>query len=200
MLLRAGLCPRCKRPLTDGYAECDVCLAKSRERTAGLIAKRREAGQCVKCGADGYKYLCAPCREDKNARNRKRREILRRRGYCQSCAQGPAVPERTQCAKCLERHANRYREERKDPNLIAEARARSKAHRNKRIAEGKCYRCGTPKLYKKLKTCEGCTEKHRVRNKIQAAKKNSERKFENTWAQKDKKKKKKKPTPTESHS
>lgn len=189
--LRLGLCPRCKGKLYDGKSECPSCLEKSRARSAARVQRHKAEGKCIRCGKDGGYRLCDTCGADKNETDRQRREVLKLRGICMTCGVRQAIPDRTQCPECLEAKAEHYAEERKDPEVVAASRKRSSEHRAKRIANGQCYRCGSPTLFRGLKTCKDCTEKHRLKNRMRKFAKKMVRRTEKFWAAKDRFKKKK---------
>ena len=189
LLLKQGLCPRCKGRLADGKTECPSCLERSRKRSADRTARLKAGGKCIRCGKDGGYRLCDVCRLDKNETDRRRRLVLKTRGICTTCGKRQALPEKTLCPECLESKADRYVISRGDPEVIAASKKRSLAHRAKRIANGQCYRCGSPKLYRKLKTCKACTEKHRIRNRIRKSTKKMDKRAEKFWARKDRFKK-----------
>ncbi len=105
-----GLCPLCgQRPPLPNRKHCAVCTRRRRE----LIAWRRSAGKCSRCGMfpPVRSGECERCRERSKLQARARVQRYRLTGRC-PCGR-PVVLDAARCAICLEggrRRRQRFRE------------------------------------------------------------------------------------------
>lgn len=159
-------------------------MAQSDSKKA-LLARRREAGQCVQCGVDaGGKSKCGPCAQ-KNAECRKVRSQKRREaGLCPNCKQ-PAKPGCYLCQDCITKASkcglDHYYRNKAAGNCrycgkdsggksrcaeCQEKYATSQQKNYKRLkAEGRCTECRNPNDSPDHVFCTSCREKKRDINK-----------------------------------
>lgn len=144
--LGIGKCPRCggRNKVEPGRASCRECALKQADKRQELRNRRRDAGQCTRCGKtlpEGSEFLqCEDCRiyiGSFRKFNKRRYEGMKAAGRCVKCGDW-AEPGRTMCRKCLDDHkayeqsyGEAYREKK---------RARREAYK----AVGLCIDCGAP--------------------------------------------------------
>lgn len=154
-ILKNKVCPFCKaNDIESGYRSCASCREVLRERKRRFVASNRANGLCP-CGntrREGRK-LCAECSTNLRLRARN----LRDSGRC-SCGK-PAAAGKRSCGGCLSRrlvHERKKRaaavvsdscriclKERQPGRLICDrCRQMRNAAYARRIARGKCGRCG----------------------------------------------------------
>lgn len=129
-------------------------IASDRVYARALYLSLVKRGICTSCGhepaRDGVK-TCQSC-SDKCVkvhaiRHKKLNKISAFLGKCQVCRDRDAMPKRKWCGTCSEWHSERK------AAMIA-----------KRVAEGRCTRCGKAREGEGRMTCESCREKERVRS------------------------------------
>lgn len=145
--LSRGLCPRCggKNPVVKGRVLCWDCQEKHDEWQKEARARWKEQGLCTRCGKerDGEWKMCPECRayladlRHENAKvAKRRRDMLRLKGFCTRCGNTWAEAGHSMCKKCLEKH-------RKESNT-PEQRQKANERRQARKEAGLCIDCGKP--------------------------------------------------------
>lgn len=106
--IKAGLCAKCgKNEPREGNLTCDICLNKQKEQ----VESCKKAGLCRLCKAptvDG-KTLCELCFKHIYAKQKAKRDEVRKNGICTKCLKYPVVIGRKQCKRCLEKQRERRR-------------------------------------------------------------------------------------------
>jgi recombinational DNA repair protein RecR len=81
-------------------------ILTDRAQKRRLYAKRKAAGQCVKCGKAGQPLYCPACRDKKRASSAKylarMREVWKALGICLICGKAQAIDGQTKCGYCAE--------------------------------------------------------------------------------------------------
>ena len=136
----------CGAPLDSAvWKSCSACRKAARGKMARRAARRREAGECIRCGGppeEGF-AACGRCRRAVCRSVLRIQRAHRKAGKCK-CGR-PALPNRAHCPRC------------KDRAVAREKRRREKQRRNREA--GTCG-CGAP-LTPGKKTCKTCREANR---------------------------------------
>lgn len=133
----------------------------------------------MKCGQPSTGARCEQCNREHSACNQARRASLLAAGLCENCGKRPRLFEKRRCEECNDKKRAKDRERYAlDHERQAAQRARAKRHREERIANGLCYRCGDDKLVPGLKICAECQEKQQVRERIRRAHARTKRELE----------------------
>jgi hypothetical protein len=94
-------------------------ILTDRAQKRRLYAKRKAAGQCVKCGTPCAALYCDPCRGKKRAASAKYlarvRPIWKALGVCVICGKAEAIDGQTKCGYCAENGEENNRRYRKMP-------------------------------------------------------------------------------------
>ena len=137
--------------LPYGGANADAKRRAARTRSKKRQKARLDAGLCIRCGhnppADGG-ITCAPCRDKRQAAERRQYRERRAAALCVRCG-GATIDGLSRCAPCAAIEDARHSPERKNAQsrkLYAERRAR-----------GLCTSCGAPS--QGASRCAPCAEK-----------------------------------------
>ena len=134
-----------------GGANPETKRRASRARHKRLRKAWHEAGLCVRCGkppaVEGGK-LCAPCQEQRRAKERRKYARRRAAGLCTNCGT-PAVDGQAYCGPCAFVRSSRRSTE------VRNAAARRKYA--ERRAQGLCTDCGAPS--QGAARCEPCARR-----------------------------------------
>lgn len=166
-----GVCSVCGKKLDRKGVYCIACRKKDNERKREDREYYRQNHICTVCGKErvyGEDKICFECRtknveriegrtEDQKVKyrnrcvdaNRKRRERLRKSGFCTECGKRKVEEGKKKCRLCLDKDAERQRLKRIDVQKIREYRKTNHL----------CYFCGGPVETENKQVCSKCSEK-----------------------------------------
>ena len=137
--------------LPYGGADPDARKKYARARSKRRQKARIEAWLCIRCGdrppAEGG-MTCTPCRDKRQAAERRQYRDRRAVGHCVRCG-GPVFDGLSRCAPCAVAEEERRNPERKN--------ARSRKLYAERRARGLCTSCGAPS--QGASRCVPCAER-----------------------------------------
>jgi hypothetical protein len=144
-----GICVLCGRMrIEPGNAlYCRFCWPRMKEYNARsgrrVAQRRREAGQCQRCGRNSAPYLC--CLKCRNGATHARKNRLGR-GLCARCSRERPVPNRLCCKTCqtllhnyFARKYRQFKKQRICPICKNDRLARGHAACRKCLSKKRCY-------------------------------------------------------------
>ena len=137
--------------LPYGGANADAKRRAARTRSKKRQKARLEAGLCIRCGHNppaGGGITCAPCRDKRQAAERRQYRERRAAGLCVRCG-GPTIDGLSRCAPCAVIEDACHSPERKN--------AQSRRRYARRKAAGQCTDCGAPS--QGASRCAPCAER-----------------------------------------
>ena len=164
----AGLCYKCgKAEPLSGRSVCADCADRARAADRARTARLRAEGKLRRDPERARQY-----ERERSAKLHAQRVEA---GMCTKCGRAPAVPERTRCEPCAEKHRARDRARHaratargipyggRDPEARRRsARERSRRRSEARRAAGVCIRCGHTPPDQGRAVCEPCRDDRRL--------------------------------------
>lgn len=180
--IKRRTCPRCGKPVEDGYSYCEECREKNANEQRLRRAWYIEHGICPICGKNnlfGNEKSCIECkakRANKYKKDpmtaekaRRRRKYAKERGICIRCMKRNATEGFSTCEECRKVMRRKKMIARREQSLT----------RAERVSEGVCYVCGKNPVIKGKGVCESCRDKLSVN--IKKAQQSDKRKTNDYW-------------------